>query len=206
MTEIIRGDFITVKNADAIIKWRIDMEKINILQLPKISFDERQKLPNKSGIYFACQFDEVLYIGKSVDIRKRWYSHHKQKELELISGIEIRWLECQIEELNRFEQFYIEEFNPPLNYSQKWIVPSPVVIPPQYPFWIWIIFIFGAIAISLGETIVTGHNLFTDPYNGFAARVLLTFGGILLAFSWGFHYGVDKYHKLLISKIEMSES
>ncbi|WP_375494649.1 GIY-YIG nuclease family protein [uncultured Nostoc sp.] len=59
------------------------MLKINPLELPFVSFQERKILPASPGIYFAISSnDEILYIGRSNNLRNRWKSHHRAVQLK----------------------------------------------------------------------------------------------------------------------------
>lgn len=61
------------------------------------------------------QADEVLYVGKSINIRKRWKHHHKRAELDHLNGISIGWIYCSEDELSRTELELIHYFRPPMN-------------------------------------------------------------------------------------------
>lgn len=67
--------------------------KEKILIPPNVNHEEYEQLPNKPGIYyFWNEESELLYIGKSVDIKKRVSSHfrldvHNRKEISLKAAI-----------------------------------------------------------------------------------------------------------------------
>ena len=62
--------------------------------------DDLHQLPNKSGLYMVCdKSDNILYIGKSVCLRSRWW--YSEKERSLITPDEIRLV---LKELKRKEK------------------------------------------------------------------------------------------------------
>ncbi|MHC5778947.1 GIY-YIG nuclease family protein [Nostoc sp.] len=74
------------------------MLKINPLELPFVSFQERKILPASSGIYFAISSnDKILYIGRSTNLRNRWKSHHREVQLKSQSeDIRLAWLQVGV--------------------------------------------------------------------------------------------------------------
>lgn len=80
--------------------------------------------PWKSGLYFLLCDDEVLYVGKSVEIMRRM-NQHKAKGWPFnrywcFGGIPELYIE-------HVEAFYIYAFEPPLN--EKYPIPHPVTVP-----------------------------------------------------------------------------
>jgi DNA-binding Xre family transcriptional regulator len=98
----------------------INPETINLSVLPYLSIEQRKDLPSVSGIYFAIDsLGNIQYIGRSFNIRQRWLSHHRTKELVAICGVKIIWLEIsEVSLLPEIETALIEWFNPPLNGVQ----------------------------------------------------------------------------------------
>lgn len=90
---------------------------IDVTQLPSVALDELDQLPNESGIYFACQDDEVFYVGKSTNINRRWQNHHRHKQLSGIDSLRIAWILFDKDTLTEMERHYITMFNPPVNYT-----------------------------------------------------------------------------------------
>ena len=95
----------------------INPKTINLNQLPSIPLEARKKLPEISGIYFAIDSQGFIqYIGRSVNIQRRWLNHHRQPNLEQQQGIKIAWLEISDHSLlPEIEKALIEYFKPPLN-------------------------------------------------------------------------------------------
>lgn len=90
--------------------------------LPWIPLSATAGFPAEPGIYFAVDCDgRVQYVGRSVNVKRRWGRHHKYKELILIGNVHIRYLSVNKEDLVSLEAMYIEMFQPPLNtvYPKK---------------------------------------------------------------------------------------
>ncbi|HEY9748539.1 MAG TPA: helix-turn-helix domain-containing protein, partial [Allocoleopsis sp.] len=61
---------------------------------------------------------EILYIGRSQNMRHRWISHHRHSQVAEFDGAKIAWIEisdCSL--LPEIEFALIEYFRPPLNRS-----------------------------------------------------------------------------------------
>jgi hypothetical protein len=95
----------------------IDPKLINLSALPSVSLGNRKHLPQTAGIYLAIDAAEtVQYIGRSVNLRQRWSSHHQSSALDIITGVRIAWFEISESSLlPQIEQALIEYFNPPFN-------------------------------------------------------------------------------------------
>ncbi|MBH8565902.1 GIY-YIG nuclease family protein [Nostoc sp. CENA67] len=94
------------------------MLKINPLELPSVSFQERKILPASPGIYFAISSnDEILYIGRTSNLRNRWKSHHRAVQFKSQSqNIRLAWLQVDDETLlPEIEAALIEHFAPAFN-------------------------------------------------------------------------------------------
>lgn len=101
-------------------------ESIDLRSLPCLSLEDRANLPDVAAIYFAVDsFDEVLYIGRSVSLLRRWTGHHRLSQLVNIGQVKIAWVEIsETALLPQVEQALIEFFSPPLNGSE--VVGNPV--------------------------------------------------------------------------------
>ena len=88
--------------------------------LPSVPFDERNKLPNESGIYFVIDSQEIVqYIGRSQNIHKRWEKHHRNSQLADMCGVNIAYLKIsEVAFLPSIEKALIREFNPLLNNTK----------------------------------------------------------------------------------------
>lgn len=70
-------------------------------------------IPYGSGIYFAFNNNEVVYVGKSSNLRSRIKGGHKN----LKKGDDIAWLEYPQRLLNFAESFYIGTCKPGRNFG-----------------------------------------------------------------------------------------
>lgn len=95
----------------------MQLTDINPLTLPSLPLHERSQLPSVPGIYFVLDtFGQVQYIGRSINIRQRWISHHRYLELEGMEFVSIAWLELSDSSLlEDVESALIEYFSPFLN-------------------------------------------------------------------------------------------
>lgn len=93
----------------------IDVSAIKLSELPFVDLSDRSLLPATPCIYFALHGEVVQYVGKSVNPRQRWASHHRFDQLSETGGVKIAYLSCPIEVLSEVEQALIEWFDPPLN-------------------------------------------------------------------------------------------
>ena len=95
-------------------------QSIDPLILPSVTLSECQLLPRTPCIYFVIDQDEqVQYIGKSVNVSNRWYTHHKKQDANSFKGARIAWLVVSDRRpLIGIEQALIKHFNPPLNQKR----------------------------------------------------------------------------------------
>ena len=98
---------------------------ILLAQLPSVPFATLRPFPNTSGVYLALTADDVvLYIGSSVNIKHRWYSHKAHKTLlgplEALQCERIAWIACPCEELLPLETRLMARWSPRIN-----ILPRP---------------------------------------------------------------------------------
>ncbi len=89
--------------------------------------------PRNPAIYFAIDSQGTIqYVGRSLDPKNRWASHHKYEQLEAIGGIKIVYLFVDsIELLPQIESALILWFDPPLNATGKHIVDLKLPSSPQ---------------------------------------------------------------------------
>lgn len=90
---------------------------MNLLELPKVNVMDTRQLPAIPGVYFVLnQQGAPLYIGASVNIKKRWFfDRHQHIDLAKKENASIAWIGFDIEILAEREKYYIQELNPPLN-------------------------------------------------------------------------------------------
>ena len=95
-----------------------------ILSLDNIELENKALLPELSGIYYVVDIDlAVWYIGRSVNLRKRWNGekpHHRYEQLIAISIQEnktffIYYLLVRVKELYQLEKEQIRKYQPRLN-------------------------------------------------------------------------------------------
>ncbi|MEH2177212.1 GIY-YIG nuclease family protein [Nostoc sp.] len=60
----------------------MDLTAIDPLKLPSLPLEKKADLPDCPTIYFAISgSEEILYIGRTADLARRWISHHRFKQL-----------------------------------------------------------------------------------------------------------------------------
>jgi hypothetical protein len=102
------------------------LEKLKEGKLESVSFSEKEKLPNSSGIYFAAkEKEEVLYIGKALNLNTRCGSskHHKIPTAIDMGAAKLYFVLIPVNILWGVEQWLIGQIKPPLNnhLSRWWI-------------------------------------------------------------------------------------
>jgi predicted GIY-YIG superfamily endonuclease len=93
---------------------------VNLQSLPFCFLKEKHLLPKNSGIYFVIdETNKVYYIGKAVNFRARWTSHHRVDELEkLEKQFKIAYLTIiELDSLLQVEKAMINKFAPLLNHT-----------------------------------------------------------------------------------------
>lgn len=82
----------------------------NLKKIPVLSFP---------GIYFLLNNDdEVVYVGQSMDIYARIKSHTRDSEKNKLFT-HFKAICCPIDELNKWEQYFITQLNPKLNKTKQ---------------------------------------------------------------------------------------
>ena len=94
-------------------------ENLDLSTLPALALEARKELPAVSGIYFVRNASgEVVYIGRAVNLRQRWETHHRARQLKSFTGITIAWLAVEDQALlGEIEAACITHYAPPLNGS-----------------------------------------------------------------------------------------
>ena len=104
------------------------MANLSLLFLRKESIANLDRLPSKSGIYYAIDdAGDVRYIGMATDLYQRWngkgrYRHEKRGVLELIGGVTLKYRLVPEYRLRYEESVEIRKFDPDLNEQH----PDPV--------------------------------------------------------------------------------
>lgn len=83
--------------------------------VPFVGFAKRSDLPKLSGVYCLVEDGEILYVGKTRDLRKRWQSHHKSAVIKNASQAKIFYILAEESILSQIEVALIKYFAPPLN-------------------------------------------------------------------------------------------
>jgi putative transcriptional regulator len=103
----------------------MNIEQIDIHSLPFLTIQTRNLLPVVSGLYFVTADSENLYIGASSNLRRRWSSHIKLKDLKDFPDVKIAWLEISnLKDLARIEEEAIKLFRPLFNSPKGYCPPS----------------------------------------------------------------------------------
>ncbi|MEH2034034.1 MAG: GIY-YIG nuclease family protein [Nostoc sp.] len=93
-------------------------ELINLSDLPSLTLNEKNKLPEITSIYFVIsEKDEILYIGRTINLRQRWATHHRLTEfLSQHETAKVSWVEVkEASLLISLEKSMISYFKPSLN-------------------------------------------------------------------------------------------
>jgi hypothetical protein len=68
------------------------------------------------AVYFVVRNDEVIYVGKSANPRKRWMDHDLKKRVDDLAGIDIFWLQPYSGDvIGRWEEYFIWLLEPIYN-------------------------------------------------------------------------------------------
>ena len=89
--------------------------------LPFIRLDNLEKLPEIAAIYFVLNDkEEVLYIGKTENIKQKWSSYGKQELLKATRNVIITYFPvASVDSLNQIETTLIKWFKPEYNVIGK---------------------------------------------------------------------------------------
>jgi hypothetical protein len=94
-----------------IIDVEVEAETVGVPRLPYVLVGNRNELPSVAGIYFVTRgADEVVYVGQTIDLRRRWINHHILDYLNHQDDVRISWID-----LRELEKGYIQGFAPILN-------------------------------------------------------------------------------------------
>lgn len=169
----------------------IDPKDINPLALPSLPLESRCNLPRKSALYFVFdEDDEMLYIGKTVSLVKRWQGHHRLAELKQLGNVRIAWMECDSAIMDSLETTFITHFQPLLNGAtqgrryreltqnqiQCFITPRKLKLYRGY---------LSYEAYPGGNRVFNG--IYGERYKGFAIQNLKELANIFLRIAWSYH-------------------
>ena len=169
----------------------INPETLNPLALPSLPLESRRNLPDKSALYFVFdEDDEFLYIGKTVNLFRRWQGHHRLRELQQLENVRIAWMECDSVIMNSSETALITHFQPLLNgRSQGWryreLINNNILcfITPQE---------LNLYRGTLGYGGVYSRNrvfngFYEDGYKSQVIQTLKEFANMILRIAWSYH-------------------
>lgn len=83
-----------------------------------VDFSKKGTLPECPGIYFVAEDGRVVYIGQSINVKRRFIQHHRAMDFAELDDPKVYWKSCEVEELQKTEQDYIDKFNPRLNINR----------------------------------------------------------------------------------------
>lgn len=90
--------------------------QVEVAALPSVPFASRGMLPPIPAIYFALSdTGEVLYVGQSTDVRRRWKEHERHGP----EMVKIAWLPCTPRRLTALERAIILALRPRLNIQWR---------------------------------------------------------------------------------------
>ncbi|MDJ0598136.1 MAG: GIY-YIG nuclease family protein [Crocosphaera sp.] len=119
----------------------INPQELDLSTLLWLPLDAKSAFPKQPAIYFAIDENgTVQYIGRSINVNKRWENHQKYYRLKELGSVKIAYLFIdEIELSTDIEQTLIEWFNPPLNcvYNSNYI-PREEVFCLKHEYFLWL--------------------------------------------------------------------
>lgn len=91
---------------------------INPFELPSAPLSERKSLPDCSAVYFVAQGVQILYIGQTTNLFRRFSTHHRMSDFLDLDNAQILWVRTNPDLLEKYEADLIKHFNPLLNRSK----------------------------------------------------------------------------------------
>lgn len=96
-----------------------DTTSLDLSILPWVPLQAKLNLPELQSVYFVLgTANEVLYVGKAINLRQRWNvgAHHKMASFLAFPDVRIAWLPVrEADRLAAVETQYIDHFHPRLN-------------------------------------------------------------------------------------------
>ena len=94
----------------------VSITDLNPFRLSSLAIQDKDDLPEESGIYFIIDESKIYYIGMSKNLQNRWYSHHRQDDFDKIPNLSIAYINClPVNYLISIERTLIQHFIPKLN-------------------------------------------------------------------------------------------
>jgi hypothetical protein len=93
------------------------MNIIDPFKLPSLPLAWNRALPKCPAIYFAISENkQILYIGSTVNLNRRWFRHKRCRELGNVGNVQIAWFQVSdISILIKLESQSIRYYQPSLN-------------------------------------------------------------------------------------------
>lgn len=79
--------------------------------MPSAGMETAQNIPSASGVYFVWENKQVVYVGESVDLRRRLAAGHEHFK----GDRKVSFVVCDTRQRRRLEAFYIGLLDPSLN-------------------------------------------------------------------------------------------
>ena len=98
----------------------LDFDEIDPFIIESVEIENKDNLPEESGIYFVRDDQNLYYIGMTKNLQERWYDHHRQDDFDKISNLKIAYLKGIPQHyLYSAETTLIEYFEPQLNIKDN---------------------------------------------------------------------------------------
>lgn len=103
------------------------VKSIDVGSLPFVTLENKCDLPKAAGVYVVLSFTAELngmkvaplYVGQSINMRRRWASHHKLPKIKQYLDVRIYYLQSSVTELDEIESGLIERLQP--LHNDTWI-------------------------------------------------------------------------------------
>lgn len=102
-------------------KSKIQFNQTNPYQLKRVLIPNRKKLPEIGAIYFVIsKKEELLYIGQTENLKKRWHKHECGLELDRPKETYVAWVKVEDGDYRKkLEKILIRKYKPLLNRVAK---------------------------------------------------------------------------------------
>jgi len=98
----------------------LNITDLNPFSLTSLTIQNKDDLPEESGIYFVIDASKVYYIGMSQNLQERWYSHHRQPDFDKLPNLSIAYIGgLSASYLRSIETTLIQHFTPNLNIQNN---------------------------------------------------------------------------------------
>lgn len=91
----------------------LDLKHLDIFSLPALPLADRAFFPDIPALYFVICADEIVYIGQTKSLLKRWLGHDRLRVYKQFPSVRIAWIEVDdIWLLPQLEHACIRYFTP----------------------------------------------------------------------------------------------